>query len=818
MSDTRAATLRALLFASSAASMLCAAPVLAAEAPGDEVGKTAPTAEELQQQQGTTQVGDVDVNGRRIRREPTSPRYVAPLLDTPRAVTVIPQEIIEQTGATSLMDVLRTSPGISFEAGEGGQPLADRPFIRGQSSGNNIFVDGIRDTGGQQREVFNLEQVEVIKGPDSVYSGRGSGGGSINLGSKSPRQTDFTTASLGVGADNYIRATIDQNWSLGDTAAVRFNLMGNQGDVAGRGPVDFQKWGAAVALAAGLGTDTTGTVSYYHLTSDSLPDYGVPLFTKRVRGTTAPYAAAPVFTRPDASGILNVPFDTFYGLTARDYLTSTVDSFTAAFMHRFSDTLTLRNTSRYSHTLNDYIVTNPADGGYVGYAPATQTYWMKRGTKTRWNPADTYANVTDLAGSFLTGGIKHSFDVGVELSMETNRNAAYSTYTTSGATCPTGLIAVSGTFPAASSALGAGDCTQVYNPNPDDPWTGVINRGPASTVRTETVGVYGFDSIALSERFIINLGLRWDSYSARGTTLNATQLNGVWTINPQDPAPVVAPATPLAPGIVLIPKNTWEFTNYQIGAVFKPTPSTSLYASFATSSTPPTISAGDQNTATAVGSGNLSTTVLDPEDTESFEIGAKANIFNNRLALSAAAFHLTRKNAAILVDVGVYAQAGEVEVQGIELGVSGSITPTWQVFGGYTYMDSELVRGAVNATTGAINVNQGDRLGNTPEHSASLFTTYRIIPKLSIGGGVYYVGDNFAGNAQGSGGGGANKIYTPAYTRVDLFASYDLSARASLQLNVQNANDEEYYARNNGTHHADPAPARSATLALNYRF
>ena len=799
MSDTRATTLRALLFASSAAGMLCVTPAIAAEATGAEVISTAPAAEDIQ---STTELGAIDINGRRVQRQPTSPRYVAPLLDTPRAVTVIPQEIIEQTGATSLMDVLRTSPGISFGAGEGGQPLADRPFIRGQSSGNNIFVDGIRDTGGQQREVFDLEQVEVIKGPDSVYSGRGSGGGSINLGSKQPKTVDFTTASVGVGTDSYVRGTIDQNWSLGESAGLRVNLMGNSGDIAGRGPVDYEKWGVAVAVGAGIGTNTSGTFSYYHLTSDSLPDYGVPLFTKLVPAA-ANAATAPAFARPSESGVLNVPFDTFYGLTARDYLTSTVDSFTAAFMHKFSDNLILRNTSRYSHTLNDYVVTNPADGGYVGYQASTQTYWMKRGTKTRWNPADTYANVTDLAGSFNTGSIKHSFDVGLELTREINRNAAYSTYTTSGAACPTGLITVSGAAPTASGALGAGDCTQVYNPNPSDAWTGVINRGPSSSVTTETAGLYAFDSISLTDRLIVNLGVRWDSYSASGLTKNGTQTNGVWTLNAPDAA---------TPGIVVVPKRTWEFTNYQIGAVFKPTPSTSLYASFATSSTPPTISAGDQNTAGGTGTGNLLTTVLDPEDTESFEIGAKANLFGNRLALSAAAFDLTRKNAAILIDAGLYAQVGEVSVKGIELGISGSITPQWQVFGGYTYMKSELVRGAYNS------VNAGDPLGNTPENSASLFTTYRVLPKMSIGGGVYYVGDTFAGNAQGAAGGGANKIMTPAYTRLDLFASYDLSPRATLQLNVQNANDEEYYARNNGTHHADPAPARSATIALNYRF
>ena len=158
-----------------------------------------------------------------------------------------------------------------------------------------------------------------------------------------------------------------------------------------------------------------------------------------------------------------------------------------------------------------------------------------------------------------------------------------------------------------------------------------------------------------------------------------------------------------------------------------------------------------------------------------------------------------------------YEQAGEARVQGLELGVSGNITDKWQVFGGYTWMDSELVRGAYNS------INLGDALANTPEHSASLFTTYRVLPKLSLGGGVYYVSKSWGGN-QGGAGGGSNRVYAPDYTRVDLFASYAVSDRASLQLNVQNAGDEEYIIRTNGVHHADVAPARQAILTLNVRY
>ncbi|MFE9082601.1 TonB-dependent receptor [Brevundimonas sp. NPDC003935] len=759
MSDARSSALKALLFASSAAGMLCASPVLA----GDEASIAAPN-EAADITQDATTLSAVDVHGQRVKREPKDPQFVAPLVDTPRSVTVIPQQIIEQTAATSLQDILRTSPGITFGAGEGGQPLADRPFIRGQASGNNIFVDGIRDTGGQQREVFNLEQVEVIKGPDSVYSGRGSGGGSINLGSKTPRLSDFTNASIGAGTDSYVRGTVDFNRQLSQTAALRLNLMVGQGDIAGRDAVDFDKWGVGASFAVGLGTDTTLTASYYHLDSDQMPDYGIPLYTK-LAGATGP--------RPDASGVLDVPYDSFYGLKARDYLTNTVDSVTVTLERQLTENLKIRNVTRYAETLNDYVVTNPGDGGTA--QQINGVWWMKRGLKSRWNPADTLANVTDLTGSFQTGGLKHSFNLGLELSSEKNDNASYTVTTLTGTACPAPLTGL--------------DCTQVYNPNPSDPWTGTKTRGLVSSTDTQSTGIYAFDSISFGEKFIVNLGLRWDDYS-----VDATNASGTVT------APVYTSV-----------RSDWDFVNYQIGAVYKPTANTSIYASYATSSTPPTISAGDQNGGTGTGTGNLATTLLDPEETDSFEIGAKANLFGDRLALSGALFKTVRKNAQIQVSAGVYEQAGEAEVQGLELGVSGNVTDKWQVFGGYTWMDSELTEGAYN------NVNVGDSLANTPEHTASLFTTYRLMPKLSLGGGVYYVGKSFGGN-QGGAGGGSNRIYAPAYTRVDLFASYDVTDRASLQLNVQNAGDEEYIIRTNGVHHADVAPARSAILTLNVRY
>ena len=764
MTDNRATTLRALLFASSAASMLCAAPALAADNSVDAPIATAPTDDALQQQ-GSSRVGDVDVNGVRIRRAPESSKFVAPLVDTPRSVTIISQQVIEQIGATSLQDLLRTSPGITFGAGEGGQPLADRPFIRGQSSGNNIFVDGIRDSGGQQREVFNLEQVEVVKGPDSAYSGRGSGGGSINLSSKSPKLVDFTNVSLGVGTDSYLRGTIDQNWAINDKAAFRINILSSEGDVAGRNAVDYDKLGVAASFAVGIDTATTATLSFNYLDSNQMPDYGIPLYTKR-GGATAP--------RENDEGVLNVPYDTFYGLTARDYLTNTVKSATLKLEHRFSPNLAIRNSTRYSETLNDYVVTNPGDGGNA--VLINNVWWMKRGLKSRWNPVDTTANVTELYGTFNTGSIKHTFDLGAEFTHEVNDNASWTVTSRTGTACPAPLTGV--------------DCTPLYSPNPSDPWTGTKVLGAITENTTDTKAVFAFDSIAFGEKWLLNLGLRWDEYSVDGIA-----------------------STGLA-----VPEASWDFVNYQIGLIYKPTSNTSVYASYSTSSTPPTLSGGDGNS-----SATPAQSILDPEDTTSYEVGAKASLFRDQLQLSAAAFHLSRKNANVVVGPATtdLAQVGEIQVDGLEIGVSGNITPLWQVFGGYTYQTSELVKGAVTfPVVGGPPVAspfEGLELANTPEHNVSVFTTYRLLPRLVLGGGVYYVSRSNGGN-QGGAGGGGNSIYAPAYTRIDAFASYDLTDRATLQLNVQNAADEQYIIRTNGTHHADPAPGRSATLALNVRF
>ena len=681
------------------------------------------------------------------------PTFTAPLLDTPRNITVITEETLNQVGATSLMDALRMSPGITFGAGEGGQPLADRPFIRGQSSGNNMFVDGVRDTGGQSREIFNLEQVEVIRGADSVYSGRGSGGGSINTVTKTPKPSDFQRASIGVGTSDYYRVTGDINWAFTDTAAVRLNMLATEGATPEREDVEFEHYGWAPSIAFGIGTDTRFTASYYHYETDDMPDYGVPTVRKRGTGSWADPNDIP------EDGILDVDRSSFYGLFARDYHRTEADIATLVFEHDFSDDLTFRGVLRHGVTLNDYVVTNPGDGG-AAQQDSSGEWWMQRRTKSRWNEATTTAFVADVFGEFQTGLIGHSFDIGAEINQEQNLNASYAVTTTSGAPCP------------ASTTYTGDDCTLLYSPDPTDPWTGTIIRNPVTDVDSDSYGIYAFDTIELTPQWLINLGVRYDDYETRS---------------------------------VGRPRGAWSFINYQAGLVYKPTDNSSIYASYSTSSTPPNLSGGDQNSAAST-----TTSILDPEESINIEFGAKIFLWD-RLNITAALFRTERNNARIEVSPGIFEQAGETLVEGFELGISGEILEGWSVFGGYTYMDSELVQGAYT------NANVGDPLANTPEHSFSLFSTYDLTNRLTIGGGAYYVSDSFGGN-QGGAGGGTWGVYAPEYWRYDAYAGFRITDNVDLQLNIQNLSNEDYIVRTNGVHHADYGPGRQAILTLNLRY
>lgn len=675
----------------------------------------------------------------------SSTKFTAPILDTPKSITVITSEVMSQTGSATLVEALRTTPGITFGAGEGGNPTGDRPFIRGFDAQSSTYVDGMRDLGSQSREVFNLESVEVIRGSSSTFGGGGAVGGSLNLVSKAPLKEELRAGSVAVGTDNYKRVTADGNFVLSDTMAFRLNAMYHDAGVAGRDAVSNSRWGIAPSLTFGMNTPTRVNLSYYHMQSDDLPDSGIPYNN-------------PTLGRGDGQPV-NVNRNNFYGLVNRDFRKTQADIFTVRVDHDISSTLHLRNTTRYSKSSNDYVMTQPDDSKGNIY---NGLVWRR--TNTRVSEAKSLQNQTELYGEVVTGSVKHRFSTGVELSREEGTRDSYVVNTGTN-TCPLG-----------AGAAGNYNCTSLYNPNPYDPWTGSIVRANNPTNSTNNAAsLYAFDTMEFNKQWSVNAGVRYDNYRASAISAAANL------------------------------KNKSDFFNYQGGIVYKPAENGSIYASYSTSSTPVGLSNGDGSTE----GGTLSATIQDlaPERSKTYEIGTKWDVLDKKMLLTAAIFRTQKVNARVTAGDGTTQLAGDYKVDGIELGVAGNLTKNWQVFGGYTFLDSEIVNGGGNATGLA---STGKQFPNTPRSSYSLWTTYAVMPKLTIGGGAFYTSRVY-GNT-------ANTKWVPSYTRFDAMATYVIDKNVSLQLNVQNLTDKVYFNQAYSSHYASIAPGRSAVLALNVKY
>lgn len=700
---------------------------------------------------GVTQLAPVEVEGEDSPYQPDaaqSPKMTAPLLDTPRSVQVVPKQVMSDQSASSLQDVLQNSPGITFAAGEGGRAGGDLPVIRGQNAASSLFLDGMRDASMQARDTFNLEQVEIIKGPDSVYSGRGGAGGSINLVSKAPKAKDAIEVTGQIGTDRNYRGTVDSNWRLGEKSAFRLNVMGTKGDVPGRDrAVNFERWGVAPSLMLGMGTPTRITLSYYHYQNDSMPDYSIPY---------DPRVGLPV------TETLGISRKNFYGLAERDFMKTRDGMATVDFQHDFSDRLTLRNVVRYGRETADYLATQP--DLTLANLPAGI---VDRPAYGRYYTTKAFANQTDLSGEFLTGAVKHGFDLGFEYT-SVKQTMAYTNdqvLSSDGVTkCPADLTQ-----------------TSLRNPDPNVAYPCRTARSWPAPYATDTLALYGFDTLKFDEQWQASVGLRWDNYRTSGHDKKKQGYS-----------------------------RTDNLFNYQLGLAYKPVPQGTIYASYGTSSTPSAVAGATASDILRKSSDEAAA----PEKSRSVEAGVKWLVLDERLTLTGAVFQDTRRNTNIEVLPNEYEQAGQTRVRGIELGFSGAITPAWNIYGGYTFLDSKLIRGG-RKDIGA----EGQDLPNTPRNAFSLWSTYKVLPELTLGGGAYYV-DKVYGNADaGVDASGAPKArWVPSYWRFDAMAKYKFSSHLALQLNVLNVFDQTFYTRARPKNHAALGTGRAALLSVRLRY
>jgi catecholate siderophore receptor len=401
------------------------------------------------------------------REESSSAKYTQPLVDTPQTVVIIPREVIAERNATTLRDVLRNTPGITFQAGEGGGGLpGDQNFtMRGFTSRNSVFSDGVRDVGSYTRDAFNLESVEVAKGPTGSIGGRSSTAGAINQISKAPSFEDAAGGTLGLGLDEYRRATADLNQAFGDSMALRVNMLYHDAEVAERDVVENKRWGIAPSFALGLGDATRLTLSYLYQEEDNVPDYGLPWVAITQNGVTYPTGAYNANPPVDQSN--------FYGLKDYDFEDLDTQIATVKLDHDFSEGVRIENITRYIDNNRDSAITAPRQQG--------------RQLQRRTMGYENLTNQTNLNVHFATGALQHDLATGVELASEqtTSRNSAQ-------ATNQPGF--------------------DLYSPNPDDRPFGPMppNTGNPSETQLNTIAAYAFDTVTLTEHWELTGGLRWD--------------------------------------------------------------------------------------------------------------------------------------------------------------------------------------------------------------------------------------------------------------------------------------------------------------------
>lgn len=745
----------------------------------------------------------------------SSPKYTELALDTPQSVTVIPAQVMKDQNLLTMRDILSTVPGITFGAGEGGGGYGDSVTIRGFTGSSDITIDGVRDSAQYTRsDSFNLEQVEVVNGASSVYSGAGSVGGSVNLVSKVARQGDRSTIGVGAGTDSYGRVTADINRDIGEQSAVRVNVMAHRNDVPGRDFEKFERWGIAPSLALGLGTDTTVTLTYLHQSDDNVPQYGVPF-----------YAGGP---------LPGVDSSNYYGYNNIDRQEIDTDAFTAIIDHRFSDRLSVRNLSRVQSI------------GQVSIVDATQGTWCLPGNVTPTGTSCTVTtnlgttaapqnvtvtvpvgqylpsgprgyvrdttnellyNQTDFTGTFATGAIEHTVVAGFSFAHETFELDTGSLFRNADGTNP---------FIAPNHL----PFMNLYEPN--SRYAGPINRTLTGKTdgQQDSAALYLFDTLKFSEQWQFNAGIRYDHVDGSSTAYTVTQAatnGGLPTMGT-----IGAIASANAPA-----KNADNLLSYRAGLIFKPVEAGTVYLSYGNSKTPSKASVNGSCTAVQtvtnnVGTGNANCNV-DPETAVSYELGTKWDLFDAKLALTAAIFRNDRKDYRVNDPdptnlSGQQSLDGEARVDGVLLGLSGAVLENLFVSANYSYLDSEVLQGVANFSAGlGRDYTKGDRLTNVPKHSLSLWTTYNFPIGLQVGYGATYQDELYL--TQHS----ATNINGPLVTAADYvthraMAGYNFGRKASVQLNITNLFDKEYYTRIRNNGWATPGDGRSFVVSGNYNF
>lgn len=396
--------------------------------------------------------------------------------DIPQAVTTITNSLIRDQQLGSLREALSNVAGLTFNAAEGGR-AGDNMMLRGFYTFGDIYLDGIRDTAQYNRELFNLEQVDVLRGSAAMLFGRGQAGGVINQVSKMAKLHDENKVSASVGSYNYHQATGDFNKVLNEDTAIRVNIMDRAEENYRKNPTNgdrprLDRQGIAISFGTGIGTNNEFFLNHVTTKTNDDPDFGVSFFNNRPVNRTV-------------SG--NKIDDSVYYGGRQTFDKSNTSITTAIFTHKFSEDTQLRTQLRDADYERAYWASKPSSS-----APQTPTYSVG-GPVTRAMHYQTQTLQSDFSTKLEFAGFKHQLLAGVEYLKEKNyRNSLRD------------LIGISG------GSSGTADGT-FFLPSVES--TNTPNKFDA-----DNYAVYAQDTIEIAPKWDVLIGLRRDIMKANYTS------------------------------------------------------------------------------------------------------------------------------------------------------------------------------------------------------------------------------------------------------------------------------------------------------------
>lgn len=595
-------------------------------------------------------------------------RTDTPLIDTPQAVNVVSMKQIEDQASNNIGEAIRYVPGVFSAQGEGNRETL---VFRGNSTTGDFFVDGTRDDVQTYRDLYNIERLEIFKGPNAMIFGRGGIGGLVNRVTKVADWQLTRDFRLEGGSDNFVRAQFDLGAPINDAFAARIVGVYQDSDSYREG-VNFNRWGFNPTISLKLGSDTIIHAGYEHFQDDRVADRGVPArFGAGINGAVV--------------GPLVTPRNQFFGDPGNSPTGTNTDAASLLIEHYFSDTVSIRNRTRYADYHKYYQNIFP---GAINAAETTVALSAYRQFTTREN----LINQTDFNAEFNTGSIKHTLLIGAEFARQKTDN-----------------VREEGRF-TGNLALLIVPISQ-SNIDTDLTWTQIASSGDNAGV-TDIAAGYIQDQIEFSSAVQLVVGGRYE--------IVKTDVTDRRTV-----------------GFPVNQQRAFEVTDNlfspRVGVILKPAEKASIYMGYSRTYLP---RSGDQLTGLSITNQNLA-----PESYQNYEVGAKWDIlpaFN----VQAAVFQLDRDNVLALSDPNNASSPtvpiGRQRTRGVELSAAGNINKAVSMVAAYTYSDGKYldnVSGTVRA---------GNLLPNMPKHSASLWT--RIDPVRNFGAavGVIYAGKRYA--------------------------------------------------------------------------